>query len=952
MKRIVLVLACLVLPGTVQAQDAKDKPILVLDAGGHTASVHKVLFTPDGKELITVSNDKTIRIWDAATGEVLRVLRPPIGIGSEGKLYAAALSPDGKTLAVGGFTTDDRRVVNIYQISLATGSLERILRGHVNSIAALAFSPDGKRLASGSGDKTARLWNIATGDCEQSLEGHTKGIYGVAFSPDGQQLATASYDKTGRIWSVKTGASEALLRGHDKEVRCVAWSPDGKTIATASEDYSIRLWDTDGTARRTFDKLGNEIASVTFTADSRQLLFTRGGAGSPDGGFMLDLATGEERVRFMRHTTGVAHGTLSPDGKLAATSGGADNEIYLWKTADATMTLRLVSKGRGVWSAAWSRDGHAIAWGNRYEGSPLELNTPLERSFRLSDLEAGKTPDNSFRRAQPTHGGVSLEAIGRPIVAVRRGGETTAELQLSKENEEVCCFTLLPDDRAAVGANFGLYLFDTRTGKRLREFQGHTGVVLTVAPSPDNRYLLSASDDQTLRLWTLDRDEPLLSLFFPGDDWIAWTPEGYYAASPGGEHLMGWHVNNGKEQMASFYPAAQFRKTMYRPDVIKLLLKTGSVERALEEADKARGKKTEKTEVAKVLPPKAAIVSPVKSGLQQNKAELEVKVSAQSVGELPITSVSLLLDGRAYQGRDGVRSYSPGKSGSVTETWTVTLSPGKHRLQVQADSTVSRGLSDEIEITYAGGTIDKTLPNLYILSVGVADYAKDDLKLNYSATDARAVEQAFKAHGKPLFRGIESKLLTDKQATRTEVLKSLGWLRKQATQADYVVIFFSGHGARDNRGNFFLLPADVDPDDLPATGIADTDLKRALEGMPCKVLVLLDACHSGALGGDKRKAALTDDLIRDLTSDDYGVVLFCSSTGREFSLESNMHRMSYFTFALVEGLAGKQKNAEGIVYLHHLKAHVLDRVKELTKGQQHPVSNDLTQVRSFPLTKP
>ena len=106
-----------------------------------------------------------------------------------------------------------------------------------------------------------------------------------------------------------------------------------------------------------------------------------------------------------------------------------------------------------------------------------------------------------------------------------------------------------------------------------------------MATSPDGRHLLSASSDQTVCVWDPDRDLPVLSLFFAGDDWIAWTPEGYYAASPGGEQLMGWHVNNGLEAMASYYPASQFRKTLYRPDVIKRLLKAVSLDKALADAD-------------------------------------------------------------------------------------------------------------------------------------------------------------------------------------------------------------------------------------------------------------------------------------------------------------------------------------------------------------------------------
>src|SRR5262249_38080076 len=158
-----------------------------------------------GRELITVSDDKTIRVWDVATGEPLRVLRPPIGRGQEGQLYAAALAPDGRTLAVGGHGFTERKWGEVYFIDLSTGRIERTLRGDASALDSLAFPPDGKQPASGSLDRSARIWDIATGRCERVLAGHTNYILGVAFSPDGRHLATASLDKTGRIWSVETG---------------------------------------------------------------------------------------------------------------------------------------------------------------------------------------------------------------------------------------------------------------------------------------------------------------------------------------------------------------------------------------------------------------------------------------------------------------------------------------------------------------------------------------------------------------------------------------------------------------------------------------------------------------------------------------------------------------------------------------------------------------------------
>ena len=365
MRRIIPILLCLTLTSESRGDDAEkpDKPILVLDAGGHTDIVWQVLFTPDGHELVTVSNDKTIRYWDVATGEPLRVLRPPIGRGPEGMLYAAALSPDGRTLAVGGNGFEGVEWCEIQLINLATARIERTLPGHASSIDSLAFAPDGKRLVSGSGDRTARIWDLATGQCEQVLEGHTEPVYGVVFSPDGRRLATASFDTTGRIWSVETGKLEAELKGHVKEVVCVAWSADGQMIATGSWDQTIRLWSPEGRYLRSIEGVENLVASLTFTADSRELLATWGGAITGKfGSALLDVATGKERVRFARHTNTVYSGALSRDGSLAATTGGDNNETYIWKTADASLTQSLTGKGRTVWSAALElgREGHRL----------------------------------------------------------------------------------------------------------------------------------------------------------------------------------------------------------------------------------------------------------------------------------------------------------------------------------------------------------------------------------------------------------------------------------------------------------------------------------------------------------------------------------------------------------------------------------------------------------------
>jgi uncharacterized caspase-like protein len=146
---------------------------------------------------------------------------------------------------------------------------------------------------------------------------------------------------------------------------------------------------------------------------------------------------------------------------------------------------------------------------------------------------------------------------------------------------------------------------------------------------------------------------------------------------------------------------------------------------------------------------------------------------------------------------------------------------------------------------------------------------------------------------------------------------------------------------------------DGDPNRLLSTCVSGDDLKKTLQRLPGRVIALLDACHAGAVGGDKRRSTpLNDDLVRDLVTDDYGVIVMCASMGREFSLEHADVKHGYFTLALVEGLGGKgDYNGDGLIHFNELDLYVTERVKELTKGKQHAVTTKPTTIRSFPLAK-
>ena len=700
MRRCITLLILLMCKHVGAQEPAAAPPILVLDSGGHTSIVWKVLFTPDGKELISVSDDKTIRFWDVASGEPIRVLRPPIGPGDEGKLYAAALSPDGRTLAVGGYGLKDA-FGSIYLISTTTGRIERVLKGHTNVIFSLAFAvPPGGRLllASGSGDNTARIWDVAAGECRRVLEGHTNYVYGVAFAPDASRLATASFDKTARIWSVADGKCLQTLQGHTKEVRSVAWSPDGKLLATGGY----------GSVDPTLEPGRNPLPKHR---ESGQLDYfgscsppTPASCSTPGAGEMLPVSA-RRSCRSPPDRSGCDSPSMTilssrepslPTARWRPRRGAIPTKSTCGDWRTPRPCIAWPARGSAAWSAGWSPDGKSIAWGNTSKFTSCNDRGPLERSFTLADLEFGPSPDASYRRARESRGSLSLQPTGPTSLEVKQQDAVVAKIAPPYPYEAIRSFSFVTGDRVAVGGDYGVYLFDARTGAKIREFRGHTGVVWAVAPSPDGRYLLSASDDQTVRIWAPDRDEPLLSLFVAGDDWIAWTPEGYYAASPGGENLMGWQVGNGPEQVGTFVPASQFRKSLYRPDVIKLALKTGSVASALERLN-------EPLKVVKeVLPPLVVITSPDHSGVRLDDPELTVRATAVAQPGHPVTALRLLLDGRPYNGDQGRKEVPSDAAGGRQkhESWQVRLDPGRHRLAVVAESDVSNGQSDEIEVIY------------------------------------------------------------------------------------------------------------------------------------------------------------------------------------------------------------------------------------------------------------
>ncbi|MEP0783843.1 serine/threonine protein kinase [Trichocoleus sp. DQ-A1] len=282
----------------------------------HSYKVNSIAINPDGETLVSASHDKTIKVWNMKTGELIRTLT-----GHYYSVYCVAISPDGQTLVSGS----SDKTIKVW--NLKTGKLIRTLLGHSSSVDTVAISPDEQTLVSGSDDKTIKVWNLKTGKLVRTLLGHKNYVWSAAISPDGQTLVSGSDDKTIKVWNLRTGILTRTLLGHDNSVNSVAFSPDGKTVASGSWDNTIKVWNLK-TGELIYTLMGHSdyVYSVAFSPDGENIA-----SGSSDKTIKLwNLKTGELIDTMTEHDNSVNSVAFSPDGATFA-SASNDTTVKIWR---------------------------------------------------------------------------------------------------------------------------------------------------------------------------------------------------------------------------------------------------------------------------------------------------------------------------------------------------------------------------------------------------------------------------------------------------------------------------------------------------------------------------------------------------------------------------------------------------------------------------------------------
>jgi hypothetical protein len=747
----------------------------------------------------------------------------------------------------------------------------------------------------------------------------------------------------------------------------IAFSPDSRLlIAAMDRDYGgSRVWRIPGGAEvARFDGHDNTVYSVGVPA-------LAGKGGKEDR-----LKAGLQRL-------------------LVASAGGNNNEIHLWDALSGKAAGQIVGRGRAVFAVAFSEDGRRVGFGNTNSGLELVAKNPLEQAFDLlamrPDTSAGSAAASAatrWQRARLDAAGLSAERPQKNKLVIRRGRAEVASITRREKYDRINCYSFSADGgQLVVGSAYNLTLHDTRSGKQLREFVGHTGTIWAVVVSPDGRLLVSGSADQTFRVWNLETAELLVTVFaaFPvrgvgtdgpasskssaqpaaPTDYVAWTPQGYFKASPGGDQLIGWHVNRGIDKAADFFFAWQFARTFDRPDVLENVLLTRNVDQAVAKANAARprspGLKLDVTrDLAKLVPPSVTILEP-RSGTSTTKATVRLKATIQTVTrDQDITNVRITVNGRPVERQKFApvaRKNAAASSGRVEHVeLDVPLVAGENVIAVIASSEASDSQPVRVIVTRKAVTRQ---PALHVVSIGITKHEfKEANTLKFPARDAQRVAAALGQHRTGLFRNGFTRTLTDSEATQRNIRRALGELAKsEPAQDDLAIVFISGHGLTSDSGEFFLIPHDYEGEYFSAT--AWTELLRPLTGLRCRVLLLMDTCHSGGLTAGR------DTAIKAATGIHGGLVVISSSTGDEVSLEHDDWDHGAFALALIEGISGRRvkgvgskldlpadNNKDGQIEQSELSNYVTLRVKEITHGKQNPVTHQPNQpVKSFSVSR-
>lgn len=879
----------------------------------------KQIWSNKGDYLVTYSNRTDAILWDATTGKKIRTFKEVSEVRERSTMMK--------------FSSDDSHIIfnvngTLYAHNVKSGKKTLEVKADHLDYYDVNISPDGKKVLIPGRNNTGEIWDITLGKKVGTLQGYLNhdrddglrysyenywdsGILeyvtmrrGFALSPDNKHVVIGSIDSTALMIELATGKVVREFKGHSQVVIAFDFSPDGKMLATSGGDRHLKLWDV---------KTGKEIRDIGYHRNLVfDLSFNHAGdkivTASWDGSMCVwDLKTEKYQFRDLAGNSPYCIGFTPNDLYVVAGNLKTNFNFY---DADALGNFRdLVGNESIVGEYAFSPDARQIA------------TACWDGKVKVWDVLSGMLVARSAN-----HSGAVYSVAWDP------------------QNRFI----------ASGSADNSIILWNPEQNKILKTLEGHTNAVTCLKFSSDGSKLISCSVEGVIKVWDMaSMKEDYSRIQISRDQWLSTTSAGYFDGSSKALDLVNYV--SGMEVV----PVRSLFDKYYSPGLIKRINSGESfndqgqhISKLIESSPTIAFHLTETNK--RSIPVEHDSIYTWKKellplGIQINSQDQKLEeIRIYNNGKLVIAES--LEENLVFRGGDkDVRSYE------------VKLSDGTNHISgyvINTDRTESSPVN--IQVVFDG---EAAQTDLYILSIGINKYKNPKYDLDFAVNDSKAFTKAVIDGGDSLFYNIYEFAITNEQATKEVITKTIEEIRKKIGPEDVFLFYYAGHGVMSlpkegAEADFYIVTHDVtnlygEIDMLNEKAISASELMQfSMDIAAEKQLFILDACHSGgalnsfATRGDGREKALAQ-LARST-----GTFFLTAAQDAQYANEVGNLKHGLFTYALLEIINGDNgDNGDGKITINEIKSYVEDRVPELSEehrgSAQYPTSYSFGQ--DYPL---
>lgn len=899
---------------------------------GHKAYIKHFAISPDGRQLLTGSVTGTARLWNVSTGEIILTYH-----GHSERINKVAFAPDGFSVVTG--SADGTAKVWGTWVGNEIHKLTSV--GEI-AVETVAFSHDGKKVLTGS-QMGAELWDASTGN---KLKDHNfkqrGGVYDAEYSPDGRYLVAGSL---GRIFLRDANSGIEILEFSQKAnaVSAGAISPNGSMLFSASENGSAALWDLQqGKQLGQFHGHTDFITSVAFNIRGDKII-----TGSHDNSVKIwDLESKTELFTLNGHTDELNGVTFSPDGKIALTTSFDSFRIWDTSSGKQISTLAKENEDQGGVDAVFSKDGTKIyttVWASDYEYSSLYV-WDLKSEKKISSFILDKTDFLATGLTLSPDGNLAL-VYWYNVVFLHdvTSGRTISSFDFDWDTDGAKSISFSPFGNFTISGmyNGNIVLKETESGLPVKTYKGHHSTVNFAKMTPNQRNIVSVSDDGTSRVWDSESgDEIAQFIAFDDNSWLVFTPSGFFnASSPEAARNLNVMLGLDPLSMENFY------STLYRPDLVREALNgdpDGIYAHAISKLDL-------NSILQSGLPPVAVSLGDGQDlTIESDEIELNLKYKLRDGGvgriEWRVNGViqEAIERGLAPLDNETLEDSKVGSSYHLSKK--LSLIPGENSISVVLFNESNLIASDPLKVIVTSNA-SASKPSLHVLAVGVDDYFDSRLKLNYALADARAIGQAFEKAGKGFYQDVKVNYVFDEGVTRSRLTEVFDRLQDEIDPEDVFVFFLAGHG-KTLDGQYYYLPQKFryqDEDSIRGSGIGQDQFQSWFSQVKAqKSLLLYDTCESGSLTQETATRGIAERTAIERLSRAVGRTIMTASTDTQPALEGHRGH-GLFTYTILEAFSKADVDEDNLLEVNELIGYVDERLPIL--------SHDIFGYRQIPQYK-